>query len=172
MANRELYPLTGFHFEVHILDGLSIKQIKKKIKVALGLSPPPPPPDNAFSEVEGITTEISFEEISSGGENDKSYKLPQKVTYPNLVLKRGMLNRESSLASWCDETINNTIGFEIETKSIVVMLLNENDHTPLVTWKFENAYPVKYQTSGFNAQNNDIVVETIEFAYTKYTKQK
>lgn len=146
------YPLPSFHFELTIgSDGSDS-------------------PDAAFQEVEGLTTEISFDQVYSGGENDKVYKLPQKVNYPNLVLKRGIFKQESPLADWCANCINGEASFTIETKVLTLSLLDTGNHEPLRSWSFYDAYPVKYEISPFNAQESQLAIEKIEIAYSKFTK--
>lgn len=146
------YPLPSFHFE------LSIGRSSSKS------------PDAAFQEVEGLTAEISFEEVHSGGENDKVYKLPQNVSYPNLILKRGMIKKNSSLVDWCTKCIHGEASFAIETKVITLSLLDTGNHKPLKSWSFYDAYPVKYEVSAFNAEENQLTIETIEIAYSKFAK--
>ena len=52
-----------------------------------------------------------------------------------------------------------------------LVLLNEN-HEPLEAWNFVKAYPVKWSISNFNAQGNELVVETIELAYQYFTRME
>ena len=70
------YPPVGFHFLVRF-EGLLLKY--------------PGIPDIGFQSVSGINADITIEEYHEGGENRFKHKLPNPVTYPNLVLKRGML---------------------------------------------------------------------------------
>jgi phage tail-like protein len=51
---------------------------------------------------------------------------------------------------------------------VQVSLLNEQ-HQPLKTWKIVNAWPKKWTVSDFNAQENSLVVETLELSYSYYT---
>lgn len=123
--------------------------------------------DMRFQEVTGLTAETSIEEVVEGGVNDYVHRLPKNAKYPNLVLKRGMVDDTSELVNWVENTINN---FVIEPKDIIVSLLN-SEHEPVKTWNVVNAYPVKMQFSEFNAEKNAIVVETFELAY-RYFKLK
>ena len=45
-----------------------------------------------------------------------------------------------------------------------VFLLDETG-SPLLTWNCAHAWPVKWSVGAFNANQNDIAVETLEFAY-------
>ena len=153
MAQKKIYyPPPGFHFKVEIMD-----ESNKALE------------EVAFQEVTGITAEIRTEQIIEGGENETVYKVPQSVQYPNLVLKRGLVAPSSKLADWCKTTIQSGL-FEIKPRVIVVSLLTREQSAPVMSWKFEQAYPIKYDISGFNAERNEIVIETIELVYRKFEK--
>ena len=140
MANY--VPPVGFHFRVEVL----------------GLSPNDS--DIRFSDVSGLSTELSTEEVAEGGENRFLQKYPVQTKYADLVLKRGLL-KSSSVTEWIEECIQQ---LTITPKNIDIMLLDE-EHTPLMTWHLVNAYPVKWSVSDFSARNNAIVVETLQLYY-------
>lgn len=140
MANY--VPPVGFHFRVEVL----------------GLSPNDS--DIRFSDVSGLSTELSTEEVAEGGENRFLQKYPIQTKYTDLVLKRGLL-KSSTVTQWIEECIQQ---LTITPKNIDIMLLDE-EHTPLMTWHLVNAYPVKWSVSDFSARNNAIVVETLQLYY-------
>ncbi len=142
------YPPVGFHFLVHIVGITDIN-----------------PFEVCFQEVSGLTQEIGTEDIQEGGENRFSHKLPLRGKYNNLVLKRGMFI-PSLLVKWCKDAVEN---FSFEPHDVMVFLLNEL-HIPLAVWSFTDAYPVKLNVSDFKAQDNSIVIETIELAYKYYRR--
>lgn len=145
------YPPVGFHFRVEI-DGLVDKNNDTEIR---------------FQEVSGLTAEIGTEELQVGGENRFTYRLPTRAKFGNLILKRGML-RNSVLVDWITNAIEN---FQFMPRNVTVHLLN-TEHEPLSTWVFVNAYPVKWVTSDLKAQDNSVVVETIELVYQYFVRDK
>ena len=144
------YPPVGFHFLVRF-EGLLLKY--------------PGIPDVGFQSVSGINAEIGVEEYQEGGENRFKHKLPNPVTYPNLVLKRGMLIG-SQLMQWFRDSVEN---YAFDPNDITVILLN-SDHVPLQGWNFIKAWPVKWDISDFNAEESTIVIESIEFAYQYFRR--
>ena len=56
----------------------------------------------------------------------------------------------------------------MEVKNLEVKLVN-NHSTPIITWTLYNAYPTKWEVSGFNAMENKMVVESITLNYSNYT---
>jgi phage tail-like protein len=141
------YPPVGFHFRVDFPG------------VGKGDN------DTRFQEVTGLTAEISVEDLTVGGENRFTYKLPVRARYANLVLKRGML-KDSGLIKWFRNAIES---FEFKPVDISVYLLNEK-HEVLTSWEFKQAYPVKWVVSDFKALENSLVIETIELAYQYFTR--
>jgi phage tail-like protein len=147
-----LTPPVGFHFLVR-LEGLLTNP--KYIGI----------PDLGFQEVTGLSVDIATEEYQEGGENRFKHRLPQPVSYGNLTLKRGMLIG-SQLMQWYKDSVE---AFTFEPADITVVLLN-GDHIPLQAWNFIQAYPVKWDITGFNAQEAQLVVESVEFSYQYFRR--
>jgi phage tail-like protein len=101
--------------------------------------------------------------LAEGGENRFAHQLPKRGKHPNLVLRRGIVSIESSLADWAEETIGSDFSRPIQTRTLLVTLLSAQEK--LIVWIFTNAYPVKWSTAGFKAMDNSIAVETLEMAY-------
>lgn len=121
----------------------------------------------SFKEVSGITMEMGIEEIAEGGINGYKHRVPTTAKFSNLVLKRGLVPKDSELAQWCTDTISGNLEELVETKMITVHLL-EASRKPLKSWSFNNAWPVKWAVSDLNSMNNEIVIETLEFAYSNF----
>ncbi len=123
----------------------------------------------AFKEVSGLDTEMEVEGIREGGVNDFEYKLPKQVKHGNLTLKRAILPLKSNLIVWVKKVLEGDLSQTVVPKNILINLL-ENDKTPLYTWTCEVAYPVKWSIDSLDSEKNSILIETIEFAYTKLVR--
>lgn len=123
--------------------------------------------DNFFSKVSGLSTEVAMEKVKEGGENRFIHRLPTQVSYPNLILSRGLM-MNSSLVTWIEKAVDN---FEFEPGRVQISLLNE-EATPLVTWDCVNVLPIKWSGAEFDAQNGEIFIETIELSYNYFQKIK
>src|SRR5262245_43669193 len=141
------YPPVGFHFRVTVLD-----------------LAPPNDGDVRFTEVGGLATELTTEEVPEGGENRFVQKYPGRGKYPELVLKRGLLVR-STVLDWVRAAIED---LTIAPKNVDVQLLNEK-HEPLLTWHVFKAYPTKWAVSDLNAANNAVSIETLQLFYQYFT---
>jgi phage tail-like protein len=145
-----LSPPVGFHFLLRI-EGMVLEF--------------PGMPDIGFTDATGLEAAITTEEYKEGGENRFAHKLPTAVTYSNLTLKRGLLLGSSAMR-WFRESVET---FSFKPRDITLILLNE-EHIPLQAWNFVNAYPIKWTIEGFNAQQNGLVIESIEFAHQYFRR--
>ncbi len=122
----------------------------------------------AFQEVSGISQEIAVEEIASGGENTFKYRLPVIASSGNVVLKGAVLPQSSTFNSWCLSTLSGGFAQAITPYNLTVSLLNAKGVVCL-SWLFNRAYPVKYSVSDLNSHEGNILIETVELAYTFLT---
>jgi len=125
--------------------------------------------DASFKEVSGISMEMGIEEIAEGGNNSFKHRVPTSAKFSNLVLKRGLVPKGSDLIVWCMKTFGGGLSDFVETKNIIVNLLDETG-TAINSWSFVNAWPVKWSASDLHSMNNEIVIETLEFAYSYFTE--
>lgn len=147
-AQNSYYPPVGFYFKVNVI-GIS------------GIN------EGSFQEVSGLNIKIGAEEIKEGGENRFVHRLPTPPKFENLVLKRGML-LDSSLINWASNSLQK---FEFKPTTVNVNLL-DSSAALLASWKFVNAYPVSLKVSDFKAQENAIVIETLELCFDYFEKMK
>jgi phage tail-like protein len=141
------YPPVGFHFKVEF--------------VGIGNDN-----DIRFQSVSGLSIEYDTESFKEGGENRFEHKLPLRTKYADLSLKRGMLT-DSKVIEWCMKAFVNR---EFKPVQVNVILLNEK-HEPLKRWEVIDAWPKKWSVSDLNAQENSVVIETLDLAY-KYFNVK
>jgi phage tail-like protein len=125
--------------------------------------------DSRFQEVSGIGSEVDVEEINEGGENRFVHGLPKAVKHSNLVFKRGFIS-DSKIIAWLNDTLGGGLSNPVKPVEITVKLLNELNEQ-VVSWKVENAFPVKFEVDNFNSNSNELIIESIEFAYTNITRE-
>lgn len=127
--------------------------------------------DNAFQEASGLARdgEYELEEIREGGQNMYKHKLPTVLKYSNLVLKRGFVSSNSALATWCNASLGSDLSTPLQPRDVLLSLLNSQG-TPLAAWSFLDAWPVKWSMSNFNAQEDALAIETLEFAYAHFQR--
>ena len=112
-----------------------------------------------FSEVSGLQVETEYESIREGGINDYEHKLARITKYPNLTLKRGIIDADE-LWKWHSEIIDG----KVQRNTITVKLRNYSKEDKW-SWVFNDAYPVKWSVSDLNATSSSVALESVEFAH-------
>lgn len=139
------YPPVGFHFKVEFI-GLGNDN------------------DVRFQAVSGLSLEYDTETYKEGGENRFEHKLPGRTKYSDLTLKRGML-LDSEVMNWVLDGLQNR---SFSPRQVNISLLNA-EHQPLRTWAVQRAWPRKWSVADLNAQENSVLIETLELSYSHYT---
>lgn len=118
--------------------------------------------DIRFSKVSGLSSRIDTQSLNEGGQNLFSHRLPTRAQYDNLVLERSMMI-DSMLVT---EFVSTLSFFKFNPSNVLVTLLDETG-LPISGWLFLTAYPAKWTISDLNAEQNQVVVETMELAYQR-----
>lgn len=146
MAAKGDYPIPKFHFQVEWGDDFRI----------------------GFTEISGLDFETEVIEYREG--NSKSYsngKQPGLQKNSNVTLKRGTFEGDYDYYKEWRKTYlfqeGNKTG-SMYRKTVTIKLLNEN-HEPMVTWKLQNAWPSKVQSTDLKADANEVAIETMELVH-------
>lgn len=134
MARQD--PLRGFRYLVEI-DGLV---------------------SGAFLRVKGLSREVRHESYREGGVNDYEHKLLTQVTYPVVILERGLALED--LWKWALAAADG----DAKRRTIRVRLQSE-DGSGAWAWQIEHALPVKWSSSDLDANASQVVMETLELAH-------
>lgn len=107
-----------------------------------------------FSEVSGLSSEVTCIEYREGGDHFVR-KLPGLKKFGDIVLKRGV-TRSTELWDWHKNILNGVA----DRRDGVITLLDDA-RTPQVRWVFSNAFPQKYEGPTLKAKGNDVAIETL-----------
>jgi phage tail-like protein len=114
-----------------------------------------------FQECSGLTVEIEVQEYVEGGNNEFIHKLPGRMKFTNITLKRGVTDNKQ-FASWRPKIEGGKI--TIERKNISIILFSHAGET-VKTWEVTDAYPVKWTGPDMRASSMDVAIETLELAH-------
>jgi phage tail-like protein len=131
-----LDPLRGFRFLLEI-EGLT---------------------SGGFTRVKGLSREVKYESYREGGVNEYEHKLVTQVSYPVVILERGLALDD--LWKWALATADG----EVKRKTIWIRLQNEANEK-MWAWQIEYALPVKWTASDLDAQSSQVVMESLELAH-------
>ena len=122
-----------------------------------------------FSECSGIVMETEVEEYKEGGLNIYTHKIPTRVKYNNLTLKRG-IDEGQDLYRWYIQCLDGRTGRrpgEDGTeggKNISIMIYGP-DGTLQKQWDLRRAFPVKWSGPDLKSDAGAVAVETLEIAH-------
>ena len=138
-----------------------------------------------FTECSGLQVQRAVETVQEGGINNYSHKLPGRIEFSNITLKRG-LSLSRGLWDWMMQGRYNSrvrrINFSIiqgaPSHNLATLIGDaagaDNDTFFTVMgqgfgkvkhWDIENAYPVKWDMSSLNASSKNAAIETLEIAH-------
>ena len=116
-----------------------------------------------FAELELPDAEIDVIEYREGGDSTNAVrKLPGRVRYGNVVLRRGVSGR-LELWEWFEAVASG----QLQRRDVTVVLHDERRNA-VQRWLLFGAWPVKYETSALNAKGNEIVIETLVLAVESF----
>lgn len=119
-----------------------------------------------FTEVSGLELTIATEDILEGGQNGFVHKVPGRISWPNLVLSRG-ITQNDKLFAWVSESSGegfaskgNKVG-----RSTVAVIMTSQQGKALRTWELEGAFPVRWKGPQFSSSGSEALVEELEITH-------
>jgi phage tail-like protein len=120
----------------------------------------------SFMEVNGLEVSVETEDVSEGGQNSFVHKLPGRMTWPNITLKRGV-TKQDALLKWLNEASGETFTAnknKLTRKSAAITLLDRTGKR-LMSWNFVDAFPVKWTGPTFATGSSEAPTEQLEIAH-------
>ena len=115
-----------------------------------------------FTQVSGFSAQVDVLEYPEGGNNAFVHRLPSRIKQGNITLKRGV-SKEASLLEWVTKTV-----VKAEPTNLSIKVL-DFDGSPIQTWSFRQAYPVKWTGSDLNAGGSEFLTQSLEVAHSGMT---
>lgn len=124
-----------------------------------------------FTEVSGLNVEVSEEQIEEGGQNHFVHRVPGRMTWPNIVLKRGLVENDN-LFEWFWKTSGDGYAKEnkLERHSAAITMTSE-DGDRLRSWRLDGVFPVKWTGPELAASSSDRATEELEIAHHGFLVQ-
>ena len=113
----------------------------------------------AFSDVSGLSAEAEVIEYRSGADLTSTRKLPGRVRYGNVTLKRG-LTTSRELFDWWTTVVNGNL----QRRNVAVVLLDDA-RQPVLRWLLHSAWIAKIEFGSLHAKGNDVLIESVELAH-------
>src|SRR5262245_53362873 len=119
-----------------------------------------------FMEVSGLEVSVGTEEVEEVGENSFVHKLPGRMTWPNITLKRG-ITQNDTLLEWLNKSSGEQFAANGNrlTRSTAAITLIGPSAERLRSWEFNGAFPVKWKGPDFAVSSTDMATEELEITH-------
>jgi phage tail-like protein len=119
-----------------------------------------------FSEISGLGSETEVIEFREGGQNDVVHKIPGRLKYPDIVLKRG-ITTDSSLWQWRKMVEDGNIA-DARTNGKITLLDRGN---AIASWSIHDAWPAEIAGPELGREENEIAIEKITIVHERVTRE-
>jgi len=128
-----------------------------------------------FMEISGLEVEVATEQIEEGGENSFVHKMPGRMSWPNIVLKRGITQNDNLLA-WLTKSSGEQFSAnsnKLTRSTAAITLCGPGGATNRIrAWEFSDAFPVKWKGPTFAVTSTDAAVEELEITHHGFRAKK
>jgi phage tail-like protein len=160
-------PLMGFNFTVSLLpspDSGNGAAVGTMVLTTAGLRT-----TAGFSEASGLEMRMQVEDYPAGGLNGTVLKFPGRVSWSNIVLKRGIVTRrdpldQTDLWAWFKSYLDGA-----GQRRDGVITLNDASGEARRAWAFRRGLPVRWTGPSLDAVRSAVAIEAIEIAHEGIT---
>lgn len=114
----------------------------------------------SFSEANIPDSSVESVDYREGTDPNYARQLSGLTKFTSLSLKRG-ISDSMDLYNWFQQVTTTGASTAGVKKNISLILIDESGNDK-ATWTITNAWPSKYQGSGFNAKSGEVMIETVE----------
>lgn len=139
-------PLAGYNFLVEVDGEDSVKAL--------------------FTEVSGLKGEAEEYEIKEGGLNTRTHKLPGRVSWGPITLKKGVMD-DTFMRDWWRKTVDKPT----ECRKNVTIVLLDRDKSRFRSWSLANAWPKAWEGASFTAASSDLAIESLVLNHDGVTEK-
>jgi phage tail-like protein len=119
-----------------------------------------------FGEVSGLELTVSVEQFEEGGQNGFVHKLPGRMSWPNLVFRRGITDSDA-LFSWVQKSSGE--GFAANNNKLQrctgAITVVASDTTRLRSWEIDAAFPIRWTGPRLDVSDASPLNEELEVAH-------
>lgn len=123
-----------------------------------------------FTEVSGLAVTMAVEEIAEGGNNQSAVKRPGPLSWPNLVLKRG-ITADNAMLEWLLTYSGEGFagkGHRVD-QLLATLTLFDSRGRPVRRWSLREVMPVRWTGPQFAADGGALATEELEVCHGGFT---
>jgi len=119
-----------------------------------------------FAAVRGLQVTSQTENLTEGGQNGYTHRLPGRLEWPNITFSRGLTDADA-LFDWMNKTAGEgfaAAGNKI-TRSTGAITAVASNGDRLRSWSLEGVFPVRWTGPDFATASDDPLTEELEIAH-------
>lgn len=125
-----------------------------------------------FSQVSGLELKVDVVTYEEGGTNGYVHKLPGRMTWPHVVLHRGLTDSDA-LFAWVNKTSGP--GFESNSNKLTrdtgaITAIGSNGNR-LRAWELQGVFAVRWTGPRFDVVSGEALEEELELAHHGFTSK-
>lgn len=121
-----------------------------------------------FKEVKGLQFNVGTVDIVEGGQNGYVHKGMGKVTWSNIILKRGM-TASDALYKWVQSSSGSGVSKVVRKTGAITAISQSGDR--LRAWNIIDAYPVRWSGPEFSVDSRTPLEEELEIVHHGFTSK-
>lgn len=115
-----------------------------------------------FSEVSGLNIDYEPVIYRHGFSFVMGNKIIPGMRQPTrITLKRGIVQNSNYLQKWLNDCYKRL--FSVNAKRDILIDLCDETGVPIISWHVQDAMPIKLEAPTFDANSNDVAIESMEF---------
>jgi phage tail-like protein len=126
----------------------------------------------AFTQVSGLELRVEPAKYQEGGQNGFEHQFPGRLSWPNIVLRRGIIDSDA-LFAWVNETSGP--GFEKNGRKLTrrsgAITALASDGTRLRAWNLSSVIAIRWKGPQFDLKSSDALEEELEIAHYGFTSK-
>jgi phage tail-like protein len=117
----------------------------------------------------GLQVNFETTSIQEGANYEYQTILPERVTYPAIVLKRAMTQQDSAqVQRWLSQVVSTwydaTSPTDYSARTARITLLDAYGGE-VASWSLRSIYPQRWKGPDLNASGSDVAIETLELIH-------
>jgi phage tail-like protein len=119
-----------------------------------------------FAQVSGLELRVEVASYDEGGENGYTHQLPGRLTWPHIILRRGVTDTDA-LFSWVRKSAGNDFAANNNklTRCTAAITILGPDNSRLRAWELQDAFAVHWTGPKFDVTSSDFLEEELEIAH-------
>jgi phage tail-like protein len=120
----------------------------------------------AFAEVSGLsivvdTTTYKESPTATNAPGPRVFHMPAQGTPVNITLRKGVVREAAGDMNNLYNWINSIAINQVDKRDVKIHLCDETGEA-VITWTVSNAFPVRLEAPTFDANSNEVAIETVE----------